>query len=185
MQVLELLNLGHMVTTVFPIQSLRSKDLRIFRIGFLTLHLYLFCFNYNSLQILDFFCCSLDSIKLSWVVTDCLSLRELRVQYCCVDLHINSNSLKFLYSIGNTGNRIVIASAPNLLSLIAGMVPKQQSSLDRQRIQAWGGSLYNEISCGQLASIYQLVLSGCRITSNISHSSKISEKSSNNSKWQN
>jgi hypothetical protein len=135
-QELEVLNLGHRVSTVFPIQSLQSKDLRVFRIGFLALDLDLFCFNYNSLQILDFFCCSLESIKLSWVVTHCISLRELRIQYCCVDLHINSNSLKFLYSVGNTGNRIIIASAPNLVSLVAGMVPKQLSSLARQRIRA-------------------------------------------------
>lgn len=133
---LMLLNLGHKVTSIFPIQNLQSKDLRVLRLGFLTINLDLHCFNYNALQMLDLFCCAVESTKLSWVVTDCLSLKELRVQYCFVDLNISSKSLEVLRSVGNTGNRILIQSAPKLLCFVSEIIPKQKCAVEKQTIRA-------------------------------------------------
>lgn len=105
------------------------------------MNLDLFCFNYNSLHTLEFFSCKLESTKLSWVVTDCPKLKELKIYYCCVDLHIKSDSLQVLDSFGNIGNRIVIVSAPNLHSLVCGIMPNQKSALVRQKISAASISL--------------------------------------------
>jgi hypothetical protein len=49
-QELDVINLGHKVPVVFPIDILESKCLQHLRIGFFTMILDLLCFNYNSLQ---------------------------------------------------------------------------------------------------------------------------------------
>lgn len=135
-QELDLLNLGHCVSTVFPIDCLQSKNLQVLRIGFFAVILDLLCFNYSSLHTLEFFSCTLEGNKLSWVVTDCPALKVLKVYYCSVDLHIKSNTLQVLDCFGNIGNRIVIASSPKLLSIACGINAKQKSAIVRQKILA-------------------------------------------------
>ncbi|KAJ1274193.1 hypothetical protein BS78_05G044400 [Paspalum vaginatum] len=125
-QEITVLNLGHKTSTGFPVEELQDGRLSALSIGFMTLpDLDLSCFNYSALQVLCLFSCTFEGLKLGWIITDCVSLRELRVGFPTENLKINSKSLEMVVVWGTKASWLVIEYAPKLDVLMTSIFPRE------------------------------------------------------------
>lgn len=94
-------------------------------LGFMRIpYLDLLCFNYSALQVLHIFCCSFQGVKLSWIITDCVYLRELHIGFCTENLKVNSKSLELVEIWGTSADWLVIECAPKLTVLGTSIMPR-------------------------------------------------------------